>query len=87
MSIRKLTIRGQSWKVKLPDSLPPSQIGLCDYDSSTLYLPHHGSRKIDLDTNIHEMLHAGYPDLNEEAVNELSTDIAEALWRMGWRKQ
>jgi|TARA_Y100001963_G_C6680486_1_gene399614 hypothetical protein len=36
-----------------------------------------------LDTLIHELLHASFPDLCEEAVLETATDIAKILYRLG----
>lgn len=40
----------------------------------------------ELDVYIHEATHACFWDLEEEAVGESSTDIAEFLWRLGYRK-
>jgi len=41
----------------------------------------------ELDTLIHEALHAGSWDLSEDSVNELARDIARLLWRVGWRRE
>ena len=38
-----------------------------------------------LDTIVHECLHACYPDLNEDAVNDGAGDMARLLWRLGYR--
>lgn len=38
-----------------------------------------------LDTIIHELLHAAQWDLSEDAVEETATDIANALWQLGYR--
>ena len=38
-----------------------------------------------LDLMIHEMLHACNWYKKEETVDKTATDIARALWRMGWR--
>lgn len=38
-----------------------------------------------LDSLVHESLHACLWDLREEAVIEISSDIARFLWRMGCR--
>ena len=43
--------------------------------------------RMELDVTIHELLHAAYPDLNEQAVTEAATDIASVLWRLGYRRQ
>lgn len=38
-----------------------------------------------LDSLIHEMLHASCWDLAEETVERTATEIARALWRLGYR--
>jgi hypothetical protein len=40
-----------------------------------------------LETVVHELLHAGVWDLAEEAVNDTAKGIADALWKMGWRRE
>jgi hypothetical protein len=42
---------------------------------------------IELDTTIHEMLHACAPFGDEVWVNNSASDIAKALWDLGYRKQ
>ena len=42
-------------------------------------------QKLLLDVLIHESLHACYPDLEERAVDNAATDIADFLWELGWR--
>ena len=42
--------------------------------------------KIELDTNIHEMLHACADFGHEEWVNQTAREIAAALWQLGYRK-
>lgn len=41
----------------------------------------------ELDTIIHECLHATDWHKDEAWVTEVSTDIAAVLWKLGWRKQ
>lgn len=43
--------------------------------------------KTELETILHEALHAADWHRSEEFVDEVSTDIARVLWRLGWRKQ
>ena len=38
----------------------------------------------ELDTTIHEGLHASYPDLSEEAIDEAATDLARLLLARGF---
>lgn len=40
----------------------------------------------ELDTTIHECIHAGLPDIKEDTVSEFATDLARVLWRLGYRK-
>lgn len=64
-------------------------LGFCDPpDKKKKYIMCDSSLKglEELDVHIHEALHACYWDLNEEAVDVGSTDIAEFLWRLGYRK-
>lgn len=42
--------------------------------------------KRELDVNIHEMLHACCWYLDEKIVRKSATDIANALWQLGYRK-
>jgi hypothetical protein len=39
-----------------------------------------------LDTMIHEITHAAFPDLSEDAVNRFATDAATILWNDGYRR-
>ena len=44
--------------------------------------------KLEMDTTVHELLHASQWDvLAEEFVEQLGTDITNVLWRMGYRKK
>jgi len=47
------------------------------------YVGLSGERR--LDVLIHEMLHGCFWDMSEEAIQFPATDIARALWRMGYR--
>ena len=41
----------------------------------------------ELDTIIHECLHAGFNDLKEESIDGFASDLARILWRLGYRKE
>ncbi len=46
-----------------------------------------GLSEIDeLDTSLHEMLHPADYDKTEEWVDELATDMARILWKLGYRR-
>jgi len=40
----------------------------------------------ELDTIIHECIHAGFSDLKEDSVDQFASDLARILWRLGYRK-
>ena len=81
-------LRGKYWSI-VRSILPRSTLGLCDWSSRKITIS--TARKIrgelELDTVIHELLHACQPDLAEETVEETASDIARVLWRMGYRQQ
>lgn len=47
-----------------------------DPDQRGLYL---------FDTLIHEVMHIQHPDLSEEAVSDNAKEMAELLWKFGYR--
>jgi hypothetical protein len=44
-----------------------------------------GKRQTDLDTLLHESLHACFPFMKEKRVTQCASDIARFLWRLGVR--
>ncbi len=77
------TIRGKKllWRYT---RLKGKAIGWAYHDNKILIDDRLVGKK-KLDTEIHEFLHAAYPDLNEEAVCETATDLAKILWMLGYR--
>jgi len=43
--------------------------------------------KEELDTWIHETVHTALPNASEEQVVRIANDIAEVLWKVGYRRQ
>ena len=86
-AVRTVTVRGHVWKLgKIRDK---GERGACeapDVPGREIDFPIHGGTRKDLDTIVHELLHAAMWDIDEEAVYETATDIAKVLWRCGWRK-
>ena len=80
-------LRGRYWSI-VRAILPRSTLGLCDYAKRTITIS--TARKVrgelELDTTIHELIHACQPDLAEETVEEVASDIARVLWRLGYRR-
>ena len=85
--IKSHTFRGQRWKIV---EAVPDQGGECQapfIKNREMCIPAMGHKLVDLDTIIHESLHACIWDLDEEAVHESAKDIARILWRLGWRSE
>lgn len=64
--------------------------GLCDPptdEAKRIRIKHnHKSDLEELDSTIHECMHAAQWWLDEEYVRRFSEDFAAVLWRLGWRK-
>ncbi len=43
------------------------------------------SRQNYLDNVVHETMHRSLPNATEATVARVATDIADVLWKMGWR--
>lgn len=75
--IRRLHIRGQKWRIVI--ARPPENkcTALCDYRTRTIFI--RPSYQAKLNGVIHEVLHACFPDLTEEAVIEAEHAMAVAI--------
>ena len=85
MGDRFIKIRGQRWKLRFVPNLG-DKAGECDYGARVLRIALGQPQEEELDTVVHEILHAAYPDIEEAAVGETGEAIAKVLWRLGWRK-
>lgn len=84
----KVTIRGHSWLLVFVDRLPSGAAGEMDpvgVPRKEIRVAVQQSSLDVLDTLLHELLHAAFPDLSEESVTEGATDIARVLQRLGVR--
>lgn len=72
-------IGDQRWKIAWDANLRGDTYGVCDYESRTIHL-RRGQNVADLvDTIIHEIVHARWPDLDESAVVDISETISGFL--------
>jgi hypothetical protein len=78
-------LRGKYYTLKFAKLKPPL-MGLCNWDEKTISIADRLGGEIELDTIIHELLHACQPDLAEETVNQTATDLARVLFRLGYRR-
>lgn len=51
----------------------------------TIYVKRHRGQA-ELDTWVHETLHASLPDATEEDVARIARDVALVLWQAGYRR-
>jgi MinD superfamily P-loop ATPase len=87
-----IDIKGHKWAVlfcplkEIPMKKGETLLGLCDYDNKTIFIADstHGEER--LATLVHEMLHAIDEGLTEKRVKDLSTGVAKALWKLGYRR-
>jgi hypothetical protein len=61
--------------------------GYCNYRYKEIAIPLEGDTKNDLDTIVHESLHACFPHISEKNVWAASGSITSLLWRLGWRQK
>lgn len=82
----KLHLAGKRWTLRFVPRLAVD--GDCDPPAARnkairIAQQLHGERR--LAVLIHEMLHATHWSLDEAWIDAVSTDIARALWRLGYR--
>ena len=75
---RTVYIGDQRWKLARDRRLRGSY-GECDYAAKTIRICSTLVGLDLLDTLIHEVIHARWPDLHEEAVEEVATTLAGIL--------
>lgn len=83
-------IRGKLWDIRFVPKIEGGVHGLCDGPT----VPHKQIQILDslrgerrLAIVIHELLHAAYWDLDEEAIEETATDLARILLRLGYSQE
>ena len=83
----QITIRGKRWNLQFR-KLRDGSLGKCDSPEATnkkiVVNPNQSGVDV-LGTLIHEMMHAAHWDLDEEAIDTTSVDIARVLWKLGYR--
>ena len=83
----RVELLGKRWNLRFVPNL--SNCGDCDVASAKfkeIRIQQGMPQKLELDTSLHECLHLIHPSSDEEHVNQSATDIAEILWKLGWRK-
>lgn len=84
MARRTVIIGEQRWRISRNKRLR-KHYGECDYNTRTIRLCSSLAGIDLLDTLIHEVIHARWPDLSEEAVEEVATTLAVVIDAEGFR--
>lgn len=90
----RIKILGKYWALKFVNFLGTDQdeceiLGKCEHPDSverTVYIKRGQSPKDELDTTIHELNHSANWAASEEYIEQVSTDITEVLWKLGYRR-
>ena len=83
----RIIIRNQTWSIV--SQVQDGESGFCDHEGErgqpmTIGIKDGLSEFEELDTTIHEALHAAYPDLSEESIEKAATDLARLLLARGF---
>jgi hypothetical protein len=84
-----VTIRGKRWNLVF-EKVAGKNIGFCEHpDKKNKRIVIHDKlcEKETLRVIAHEIMHAAYWDLDEEAIDTATTDLARILWKLGYRRQ
>ena len=87
-----INIVGKRWGLRfvpIPDKKDKKCKGYCESPNKKnkeIVIQENLSSKEELDITLHELLHAADWWKDEEWVEQVGTDIANVLWRLGWRK-
>ena len=72
---RTIDIAGQRWTVHRC-RVPSDRYGDCDYERRRIRICHTLTGERFLNTLLHELLHARWPDVCEESVKEFADELA-----------
>lgn len=84
--VRAHRFRGRRWKIRW-DQIPAREnaLGYCETPGQMIVIDPRMAGVGLLEVAIHESLHACLPDADEAAVTETAADVAQLLWRVGYR--
>lgn len=86
----QIKLRNREWKFLYSNAIPKELNGDCtapDIKNRTIRIRPCLDPYDELETIIHECLHACYWDLSEEVVEESASGIAELLIRLGYHRE
>lgn len=86
--VKTVDLRGKRFSISRPKRLERDTLGWCmKHGRGKIAVAYSLNGEEELEILIHEMLHACYWDMDEEAITESAQSISKALWRLGYRKE
>jgi hypothetical protein len=82
--IVKKKINGKLWKIQFGHAGKTDKVnndGICDYEKRTIFINPNSGRSL-INVLSHELLHARFPDLEEDAIEDMGTLIEEVYYQM-----
>ena len=83
----RVWIANERWTIHRTNRLPADRDGECDYAAKTIRVRASLQGEELMEVIVHEMFHARWPDLSEEAVNEHAQEVAGTLAGFGFRHE
>lgn len=80
----RVKLGGKPWKIAW--KAIRKNDGLCCYDIHEIWLARRLRDENELETAIHEAMHAIAPQWGEEAIEQAAEELADMLWMMGYRR-
>lgn len=81
----EVTINGENWLVRV-SRLRGKAAGWCEYNNKKILVDSRLTGVALLETFIHEILHAEFAALSEEAVTNAAAEMAVILDRLGYNR-
>lgn len=81
---RTVYINGERWKIRRAKLR--GAYGDCNYATKTIRIHHTLAGTELMDTLLHELIHARWPDLLESSVEEFATTLTSVLASEGFRR-
>jgi hypothetical protein len=86
----RVVIRNKAYQLQFTPKIEQGAKGMCDAPTAAgkrIRILERLKGQDRLETIIHELLHACYWDMDEEAIHHPAADIARVLWRLGYRAE
>ena len=80
-------IGDERWTIHRTSKLPSDRDGECDYSARTIRIRASLQGEELMEVAVHEIVHARWPDLSEEAVMEFGQEISGTLYGLGFRHE